>query len=491
MATVTRTYVENASSSYKSTWTISTTKADVIVNSSSFTLSLPTCTAKYVYSGKNNAYVGIDGTLTFESEYPFSIRSDWSYVYYNSLASGTTVTLPTVNVIINTINTSSIWTSSNKTTRSIPVYCKYNLITLQSGYIDSGGTGSKENSITTRTDPVFMICNAILDAPPLVTLGTPTYSEPQWAGLGTYSVPITQASAQYGGDISSITLSVGSDSVTQTYSSATISDQTVSLIPSIAGTYTPTITVTDSRGQVTITNLPQITVSSYTAPSMNFDLARCDSSGVPQAEGEYGVVTANISYVDAIAELTQPTVSVKDEGDNTIVSSATWYTTWNATNGVSNAVNWTNYNPTSPVTLYGVISATGSVFSPSESYTVSITPTDNMGGVASTITQTLATGFFTIDFQAGGKEIAFGAPANDNLTSYPDGLFRCDMDAQFNGDVKFNGDVAAVGDSTFTTGDTEIENPYFSLDTTAQTGTTDGDLYAAIVTLGWDSDVIV
>ena len=30
-----------------------------------------------------------------------------------------------------------------------------------------------------------------------------------------------------------------------------------------------------------------------------------------------------------------------------------------------------------------------------------------------------------------------------------------------------------------------------NLDTTASPGTTDGDLYAAIVALGWDNDVIV
>ena len=34
-------------------------------------------------------------------------------------------------------------------------------------------------------------------------------------------------------------------------------------------------------------------------------------------------------------------------------------------------------------------------------------------------------------------------------------------------------------------------NVFLALDTTAATGTTDGDLYAAIVALGWDSDVIV
>ena len=39
--------------------------------------------------------------------------------------------------------------------------------------------------------------------------------------------------------------------------------------------------------------------------------------------------------------------------------------------------------------------------------------------------------------------------------------------------------------------DVEIESPYLTLDTTAQAGTKDGDLYIAIVDLGWDSDVIV
>ncbi len=35
------------------------------------------------------------------------------------------------------------------------------------------------------------------------------------------------------------------------------------------------------------------------------------------------------------------------------------------------------------------------------------------------------------------------------------------------------------------------ETPYYTLDTTASSGTTDGDLYAAITSLGWASDVIV
>ena len=36
--------------------------------------------------------------------------------------------------------------------------------------------------------------------------------------------------------------------------------------------------------------------------------------------------------------------------------------------------------------------------------------------------------FYTIDFQAGGKEVAVGAPANDDTTNRPYGLFKCGMD---------------------------------------------------------------
>lgn len=36
--------------------------------------------------------------------------------------------------------------------------------------------------------------------------------------------------------------------------------------------------------------------------------------------------------------------------------------------------------------------------------------------------------FYTIDFQAGGKEVAIGAPANDDTSNHPNGLFKCGMD---------------------------------------------------------------
>lgn len=47
---------------------------------------------------------------------------------------------------------------------------------------------------------------------------------------------------------------------------------------------------------------------------------------------------------------------------------------------------------------------------------------------------------------------------------------------------------AVVKDSN---GDAKLNNLKLELDTTAAAGTTDGDLYAAIVALGWESEVIV
>lgn len=54
---------------------------------------------------------------------------------------------------------------------------------------------------------------------------------------------------------------------------------------------------------------------------------------------------------------------------------------------------------------------------------------------------TIPAPFYTIDFQAGGKEIAVGAPANDDTSNRPYGLFKCVMDAQFGRSVEFDGNL--------------------------------------------------
>ena len=484
MATITKTFVENEYSSNRSTWTFTFTSTNKSV-SADFTLNPITATAKYV--GSNKGYAGASAYFDLYID-DIEVRNADNYVIYASYrlpaslevdemawASNTTKTLAGGIGVTDgslTIPLSNVFTSSNKNKRTLSITGRVNGYNGFYGYSRNANYDYENWFEASYGETVGELATITLDAPPIVSIGTPTYATPQYAGLGAYSVPVTSATAQYGGDIQSITLTVGSDSVSQSYSSATVTNQTLSLVPSIAGTYTPTVTVTDSRGQVKIVNLDSIIVNAYNVPNMSFDIQRCTNMGKLDVEGECGLVSARISYTSAIANLTQPTITVQDESGTAITSSAIWYTSWTAQNGVSNAVNWTNYNPQSPVTLYGVISATGSVLSPSKSYIISVTPTDNLGGVATTITQTLPSSFFTIDFQAGGKEVAFGAVADDDLTNHPNGLFKCVMDAQFVGDI------------------TEIKNPYLTLDTTASTGTTDGDLYAAIDALGWASDVI-
>ena len=78
----------------------------------------------------------------------------------------------------------------------------------------------------------------------------------------------------------------------------------------------------------------------------------------------------------------------------------------------------------------------------------------------------LSTAFFTIDVLAGGHGIAFGKAAKT------EDLFECEFPAQFN-------DVLNVN-----------INMEMGLDTTEVPGTIDGDLYAAITALGWESEVI-
>lgn len=331
--------------------------------------------------------------------------------------------------------TSRYFNSANKTVRTLT-------ITLPANWSLLTGWGFYQNSSTPSGTVALM-----LNVPPTATLGTPTYATPHYTGLGAYTVPITSAKAYYGGDISKVTLTVGQDSTVQTYSTTTISNQTISVTPTMAGTYTPTVTVEDSRGQIATYTLPQITVNPYNVPSVSFDVYRTNNIGVKNDEGHYALIQSTISYTDAIATLTKPSIQIDGVDLSSLANaSVTWYKTWSNTSGVSNVIsNWTTLVPQNhTVTIYGLIDwkydTTGN-FAEDTSYQITLIANDSLNGHSTPITQTMSTAFYTIDFQAGGKEIAFGAPANDNLTSHPNGLFKCAMDAQFGGSAKFNGNL--------------------------------------------------
>lgn len=418
--------------------------ADTIVASSSnFTIPAITGTiTSWVYNGAGypqNAYQneahfsasihinGIDTgqTLAFDKGY-LSIGKSSGWASKNWTATSTAFSLIT----------SRFFNSANKTARTLT-------ITLSPAYWELSNDWSTYSNNSTPSGTVTLM----LDVPPTATLGTPTYATPQYAGLGAYTVPITSAKAYYGGDISKVTLTVGQDSTVQTYSTPTISNQTISVTPTMAGTYTPTVTVEDSRGQIATYTLPQITVNPYNVPSVSFDVYRTNNIGVKNDEGHYALIQSTISYTDAVATLTEPSIQIDGVDLSSLANaSVTWYKTWSNTSGVSNVIsNWTTLVPQNhTVTIYGLIdwkyNTTGN-FAEDTSYQITLVANDSLNGHSAPITQTMSTAFYTIDFQAGGKEIAFGAPANDNLTSHPNGLFKCAMDAQFGGNAEFDGNL--------------------------------------------------
>lgn len=477
MATVTKTYTDNSyySAAYRKTWTVNYIFEDIIASGSTFVFNTPTITAKFVGNGvyRNTelslSYPRINGVSVGgtggSSRYIWKTPNSSAYIQGASNAlftmskGGTSeydrVTSYSHDAI--TLNTADFFKATNKTQRSLDVTFEFSHYTRLRTDTQSDGLGRFSMYIYDSDDPEqrYTLGTVTLNAPPTATLGTPTYATPQYVGLGAYTVPITSAEAYYGGDISKVTLTVGQDSTVQTYSTPTISNQTISVTPTMAGTYTPTVTIEDSRGQIATYTLPQITVNPYNVPSVSFDVYRTNNIGIKNDEGHYALIQSTISYTDAIATLTEPSIQIDGVDLSSLANaSVTWYKTWSNTSGVSNVIsNWTTLVPQNhTVTIYGLIdwkySTTGN-FAEDTSYQITLVANDSLNGHSTPITQTMSTAFYTIDFQAGGKEIAFGAPANDNLTSHPNGLFKCAMDAQFGGNAKFDGNVGFDGDVEF------------------------------------------
>ena len=504
-------------------WTIAISGTDVTASTSNFQINA-TCTAKYsanssTWAGRGRAvattYIGVGTTWKQVAlwQYPSNSSS------LTSWANNTVKTIPSIigdkdsyGYWINdnyeysiqlpiTISTSDIFKSTNKASKTLPIYI--------------GGAGAHDcqfsgSSGSTFSDGSFLqntaqIGTVTLNAPPQATLGTPTYQTP-YAGVGVYTVPLTTLSAQYGGDIVSVTLTVGVDSTTQTYSASEVTNQTISVIPSIAETYTPTIAVEDSRGQTTTITLPQITVNPCNVPSVSFDVYRTNNIGIKNDEGHYALIQSTISYTDEVVTLTEPSIQINGVDLSSLTgASVTWYKTWNNTNGVSNVISdWTTLVPQNHmVTIYGLIDwdydTTGN-FAEDTSYQITLVANDSINGHSTPITQTMSTAFYTIDFQAGGKEIAFGAPANDpNIeTEHPNGLFKCAMDAWHNGNATFNGDATFNGNVTGIKGSLigeikayaglTIPSGWLECDGSAISRETYAELFNAIGTLWGDGD---
>lgn len=64
--------------------------------------------------------------------------------------------------------------------------------------------------------------------------------------------------------------------------------------------------------------------------------------------------------------------------------------------------------------------------SESDTLTLTVIATDSYGSSQASSVK-IPISFYTMDVQAGGKEIAFGGLADDDVTDYPEGLFKCAM----------------------------------------------------------------
>lgn len=333
------------------------------------------------------------------------------------------------------IYTSWLFNSTNSTTKTVALTLKDSSGDLSAVTAsDNGGLYIFEAPSARNYGTVATVT---LNAPPTFTASNVSFDTSYvYAGLTTASVSVSSLSAKYGGTISEVKLTIGNQTATRT------NNGTLSILLGAEGTFTPTITVTDSRGQVTTKTLDAITVNGYTAPAVSFNVQRSLASGMPNDEGTYGAISADFTFTDVIADLAQPTIAI----DGT-TSTVTWYASRASDGSMSGTVDWSTLS--SPATVYGIVEATNI----QTSYQITITPNDSISS-GTPITQTLASAFYTIDFLAGGHGIAFGQPATREG-------FEVNMHSTFHRDV------------------------YISLDENADAGTVDRELYDALDALGW------
>lgn len=352
-----------------------------------------------------------------------------------------------------TVPLSYIFNSNNSTTKTVDV----NLVLQTSDYVYTSYTNGSCIA-NPSADTVLSVIRYVLDAPPTFKVidsgGTETTSVEfdtayVYSGLTTASVSVSNLSAKYGGSVSSVALTIGSQTVTRSNAGE------LSILLNAGGTFTPTVTVTDSRGQTTTKTLDPITVNTYTAPSVSFDVARTLNDGTPDDEGTYGLIEAELTFTDVVATAVAPSVVLTDDDGTQTTPSVTWYTD----SSLTTQVTWANVS--SGDTVYGLFSG----LSTQHSYQVSVRPRDSEG-TGTAVTQTIAPAFYTVDFYAGGHGIAFGKPASDTG-------FECAMTATFENTATFGSDI------------------YIDLSDYQTTGSVDKELYDAIVALGWDSDVLV
>ena len=394
MATITKTYTETVG--HTATWTVNYTCADVTASASTFSFA-PTITAKYTYSGSPaKTQGGVDITIkngTESGTFRFKRPTDADLT---TMSAGTTYTI--TRQTTHTSNTSAFFSSSNPTTKTVTLTWTATTVHLVSATLSAFSKTHGEYSATNQS--IGSLCKVTLNAPPTATVTGALTGQP-YADACTYTATISSLSAKYGGTISSVKLTIGSQSATRT------TNGTLVIHPNTAGTFTPTVTITDSRGQKTTKTLSQITIQSNTVAISSLSAGRTDANGIADDENVYARLTLKTTYTPFTGNyLQEPSVTI---GGN--YESVTWYHNWSSSTGFSNPVDWTNYAPASPVTIYGQVSGT---YADTQSYPVSVTVSTTYKSATKSIT--LAQSFYLLSGMPGGKGLGIGMkPTGDNL----------------------------------------------------------------------------
>lgn len=148
------------------------------------------------------------------------------------------------------LSTSSVFDSANKTSRYVTHYSDK----LDVWWGTSGGYAGGYISNNA------LVINYVLDAPPTYT-ETILSSAPYYLN-SNYRVRLNNVVAQFGGDVISKVLTIGNQTIN-------IGDSNTGSITLLeTGTFTPVLTVIDSRGQVTTHTLESIVVTQRPFPSI-------------------------------------------------------------------------------------------------------------------------------------------------------------------------------------------------------------------------------
>lgn len=387
-----------ASAGIRNAYALTTATNSVVASGGTFSVSRPTVQCRV---GTNHAKGYIWADLNVAISNSASLTYNTANGNFVTVSGSNWVTLSGGSAV--TLATSKFFNQNNPTTKSVGIPYYMEFFTMI--YEPDEGTISHHDYLSTIRS-LGNLTTVTLNAPPTFDTTQVSFDTPYvYAGFTTASVTVSNVSAKYGGNISSVVFKIGNQTATGT------GNETLQIPLESGGTFTPTVTVTDSRGQVTTTNLDSITVNVYQKPTAIITSAqRTENDGKPKDDGTFVTIGTKYTHTNDIASLSVPTVSVKSEQGISYTQTVVWYSSRSSDGTLSNPISdWSTVNKGQVV--YGLLSITNG-FNTLYSYQVFVTPNDTIDS-GSVVSQTIAPEYQTIDFLSGGHGISFGAPINE------------------------------------------------------------------------------